>query len=416
MPAVRQLHEHSNEELAVLVREYLMAGHMIDRAGMPHVMAELGQDAFGPVAIEEWMGASPVYTKRMQRALHFEGDSVETIFKGMQFDVGAPPQFLDFRYQLEDHDHGEFWLDHCGALADVEPMGEDFVLTMCHDIEDPTFDATAVATNPRAQVRPVHRPPRVPADRSPVCHWTVVISDDHEPLPVPREAEAMLATRAAAIELDPIDSAEPGVSDYRGPLLADLRLEDWSHSALVRIAQEVCLQGHLLALSFLAALERRMDRERALGFSRRQLTGVAGLAADRLRLALRTERDLDGLAQVLTLHPAFLPRHYVSFEVDLSDRLIVRLGSDCAGVADGGWPSLLDAEHPEPMDAIVRALDPRYRCEPIDDTNGVTFEVVMDDVGAPVAGEVELARISTGATFGFQDRGTPVAVRTAPFG
>jgi hypothetical protein len=30
---------------------------------------------------------------------------------------------------------------------DVEPMGEDYVRLMCHDIEDPTFDATAVATN-----------------------------------------------------------------------------------------------------------------------------------------------------------------------------------------------------------------------------------------------------------------------------
>jgi hypothetical protein len=411
MRRVRQLTDHSTDELAVLVREYLMAGHMIDRAGMPHVMAALGQDAFGPVAIEEWMGASPVYTKRMQRALGFEGDSVETIFKGMQFDIGAPHQFLDFRFRLDDHDHGEFWLDHCGALADVEPMGEDFVVTMCHDIEDPTFDATAIATNPRAQVRPVHRPPRVPADRNPVCHWTVVISDEHAPLPVPREAEAMLATRAATIELDPIDASEPGVGDYSGPLLADLRMEDWSHSALVRVAQELCLQGHLLALSFAAAVERRMGRDRALEFSRRQLTGVAGLTAERLRDALGVERDLDGLAQVLAVHPAFLPRQYVAFDVELSDRLIVRLDADCAGVLDGGWPALIDANHPEPMDALVRAVDPRYRCEPRDDANGAAFEVVMDDAASPVAGEVELARISTGATFAFADRGTPVAVR-----
>ena len=33
---------------------------------------------------------------------------------------------------------------------------------MCHDIEDPTFDATAVATNRKAQIRPIHRPPRYP--------------------------------------------------------------------------------------------------------------------------------------------------------------------------------------------------------------------------------------------------------------
>jgi hypothetical protein len=402
----------TREQLAVLVREYMMAGHMIDRAGMPHVMAELGENAFGPVAIEEWMGASPVYTKRMQRALGFEGDSVETIFKGMQFDIGAPPQFLDFRYRIDDHDHGEFWLDHCGALADVEPMGDAFVHTMCHDIEDPTFDATAIATNARAQVRPLHRPPRVPADRSPVCHWTVTIADDHGPLPVPIEATAMQATRAASIELSPIDSSEPGHSEYGGPLLADIRHEDWSRSALVRIAEEICLEGHLLALSFLAALERRMDRERAVTFGRRQFTGAAGLAADRLRLALGLDRSLDAVARVIALHPAFLPRQYVSCTVDLSDRLMVRLGADCAAVEDGGWLALLDADHVEPLNAIVRAVDPRYRCDPVVDGDGLSFEVVMDDDAAPVAGEVELARISTGALFVFQDRGTPVMLRS----
>ena len=169
----------SREQLARLVPEYLLAGHLIDRAGMPHVIGAFGRDGMRDIAIEEWMGASPVYTRRMQRALGFEGDSVETIFKGLQIDIGAPPQFMDFRYAVHDHDHGEFWLDHCGALMDVEPMGPDYVEAMCHDIEDPTFDATAIATNPRAQVRPVHRPPRVPADRSPHCAWTVTIADDH---------------------------------------------------------------------------------------------------------------------------------------------------------------------------------------------------------------------------------------------
>jgi hypothetical protein len=63
------------------VPEYLLAGHLIDRAGMPHLVGAFGRDIMRDIAIEEWMGASPVYTKRMQRALGFEGDSVETIFK-----------------------------------------------------------------------------------------------------------------------------------------------------------------------------------------------------------------------------------------------------------------------------------------------------------------------------------------------
>ena len=170
----------SHGELAELTRELLLAGHLIDRSGMPHLISRFGREGMRDIAIQEWMAASPVYTKRMQRLLGFEGDDVETIFKGMQLDVGAPPEFMDFRYEVHDATHGTFQLDHCGALMDVEPMGDDYVRTMCHDIEDPTFDATAAATNPRAQVRPVHRPPRVPADRAPHCAWSVTIVAEEE--------------------------------------------------------------------------------------------------------------------------------------------------------------------------------------------------------------------------------------------
>ena len=130
---------------------------------MAWCISSFGREEMVQIAIEEWAGASPIYTRRMQQALNFEGNDVPTIFKGLQLDIGAPPQFMDFRYTIHDRWHGEFHLDHCGALLDVEPMGEKYVFGMCHTIEDPTFDATAVATNPRAQVRPIHRPPRVPA-------------------------------------------------------------------------------------------------------------------------------------------------------------------------------------------------------------------------------------------------------------
>ena len=127
------------------------------------------------VAIEEWMAASPVYTRRMQRLLGFEGDTVETIFKGMQLDVGRAAGVHGLPATASTTSTtARFHLDHCGALMDVEPMGDDYVRTMCHDIEDPTFDATAIATHPKARIRPVHRPPRVPADRTPHCEWTVV--------------------------------------------------------------------------------------------------------------------------------------------------------------------------------------------------------------------------------------------------
>jgi hypothetical protein len=404
----------SRAELVRLVPEYLLAGHLIDRAGMPHLIGAFGRDGMRDIAIEEWMGASPVYTRRMQQTLGFEGDSVETIFKGMQIDVGAPPQFMDFRYVVTDHDHGEFWLDHCGALMDVEPMGPDYVTAMCHDIEDPTFDATATASNARAQVRPIHRPPRVPADRSPHCAWTVVIADDHPAVPVPDEAVAMAATRAAALVLAPIDPGEPGRHDYSGPLVADLDFADWSGSALRRIAGEVCVQGHLLALSFRAAVAARTTTpEDAVDFGRHQFTGVAGVAAERIRDALGLPPTLDGAATLLGVHPGLLPYEYVRCDVEPGERLFVRIGRDTDAMADGAWPSMVDGDHLGPLDAVVRVLDDHLRCEPVsDDATALVVEVVRGDSPTPESGDVLLTRFSTGADFTFEARGTPVELRS----
>ena len=124
----------SRVQLAVLVPELLLIGQLIDRSGMGWCIKPFGHPGMLEIAIEEWMGASPIYTRRMQKALKYEGEDVITIFKGLQLDIGAPPQFMDFRYTVHDRWHGEFHLDHCGALMDVEPMGPDYVRSMCHDL------------------------------------------------------------------------------------------------------------------------------------------------------------------------------------------------------------------------------------------------------------------------------------------
>lgn len=81
----------SRSELAVLLPELLLIGQLIDRSGMAWCIQAFGRQEMLQIAIEEWAGASPIYTKRMQKALNFEGDDVPTIFKGLQLDIGAPP-------------------------------------------------------------------------------------------------------------------------------------------------------------------------------------------------------------------------------------------------------------------------------------------------------------------------------------
>ena len=386
-------------ELAVLVPELLLIGQLIDRSGMAWCISAYGREGMQQVAIEEWMAASPIYTRRMQRALGYEGDDVVTIFKGLQLDIGAPPQFMDFRYAVHDPWHGEFHLDHCGALMDVEPMGADFVRGMCHDIEDPTFDATAVATNPRAQVRPVHRPPRAPADRQPHCAWTVTIDESHPPVSESADCTALRSSHAARLSLSPIDGTDDGLADYAGPLLADLDFAAFSHSALVRMADEVCVQMHLLNLGFLRALGRRSTPGEARTIALRQLVGIAGVAAERIRQALELPGDATGALGVLALHPMLNPAAYV--DASVSDRVEVRRSP---AHEDGGWITLCGPSSAAPLRAAVRGVDPHLDVEGEGSESEWPARVVRRDQPAPVAEEVAVTRISTGASFTFRPR------------
>ncbi|GAA1929479.1 hypothetical protein [Nocardioides marmoribigeumensis] len=390
----------SREQLATLVPELLLGGHLIDRAGMAWCIAEWGREEMAQVAVEEWSGASPVYTRRMQRALGFSGDDVVTIFKGLQLDIGAPPQFMDFRFTVHDPRHGEFRLDHCGALMDVEPMGEDYVRSMCHDIEDPTFDATAVATDPRAQVRPVHRPPRVPADRSPHCAWTVVIDESHPEVHPSDDCLALSGSAAALVMLDPVDPLSPGRSSYDGPLLADLDLAAFSHSALVRIADEVVLQWHLLALSFIRAVRRRGDDATVRRLASKQLIGIAGLTASRLADALGLPRTPDAALEVLRLNPLLNPVAYVG---TVASRDALRVGGGPAG-EDDGWLRLVGPGATRALEAVVQAVDPTCSVEVGGDPADWTVRVTTGHEPAPEPEEVAVTRLSTGAGFVFRPR------------
>ncbi|MFF0814184.1 hypothetical protein ACFYVR_03345 [Rhodococcus sp. NPDC003318] len=406
----RSFADLSRAGLATLVPELLLCGQLIDRSGMAHLIVEFGRDGMAQVAIEEWQASSPWYTRRMQKALRYEGDDVITIFKGLQLDIGAPPQFMDFRYRVDDPRHGEFRLDHCGALMDVEPLGDEYVTAMCHDIEDPTFDATALATNPHAQVRPIHRPPRRPADRHPHCAWTVVIDDFHVPPVTPPHTERIGRTAAYAVELSPIDPADEGSGDYAGPLLADVRFGDFSQSALVRIAEEVCLQHHLLALGFLLAVRKRVDEDTAREIARKQVTGIAGVTAQRIRDALGLPADLHGLATVLSLHPLLNPKQYVDREIRFDGTALhLWLGRDGLVDTDGGWPALLDGAHLEAVQALVRGVDPHFTVRVLsEDPAGMLLTVDTTDQPAAECGEVAITKVSTGAAFVFEDRGIPL--------
>ena len=396
----RSVADLSHADLGILAREYLLAGHLIDRAGMPLVTA-MGLDVMTAVAIDEWMGASPIYTKRMQRLLGFEGDTVEVALKGMQLDIGAPPEFMDFRMAVQDDHHGTFHLDHCGALMDVEPMGDDFVVAMCHHIEDPTFDATGWATNPKLRMRPVHRPPRLPADRTPHCAWTVTIDPEESDTPFPTRSLDIGRTKAAELPLAAIEgTSDDGYADYARPLDPDLAVADFSTPVLRALIDEVALQGHLLVLSFAAAVAERCDAPTTQEMVAKQFTGVAGVAAHRLARAFDLGDSAADVATVFELHPAFHPRTYIDWSVELEGDVVhLALGDGPARTERfESWTGVLAAGRDRALRAIAMGVDPHWTVEADGERTWVAYR---SETPAAEFDEVTLTKFSTGVAFGF---------------
>ena len=408
----------SRAGLAVLGREYMLHGQLQDRGAMAPVLGRIGIDQRIGLAIDEWMSASPIYSKRMQGALDFAGDDVRTLFKNLQLDIGFSHQYMDVRYELHDERTGEFWLPTCGALLDVEPFGEDMVRGMCHDIEDPTFDATAAATNPLLRIRPVHRPPRAPADQQPHCRWRVFFDDapNAEPYPEHANVEYMRRSHLADIDIvDPGADGEPGgMPDYSGDFDPEFVLEDLSHRALVLANQEFAVQCHLLCRSFLLAVAQRLgdDEDATREIATIQWIGAAGLTAERLRAAMGIDGDdAAAVAKLFQLHPAFQPRTYVDLRVEVLDdeRAVISFGESPA-FAEGdpySWLAQLDqAAHPA-LDAIAQAGNRRARCHPVT-TGGshLSWEMVIDPAvePAPEPDEVRMAKGSNGAALALAPR------------
>ena len=222
---------------------------------------------------------------------------------------------MDFRVRVDDDEHGEFWLDHCGALMDVEPMGDEWVQGMCHTIEDPTFDATALATSPHALVRPDPPPAaraRPTATRTATgrCRSTPP-TRRRSPTRTRRSSRARARPRAPVVPPVTPDGSD-GLRDYSGPLDADLRFEDFSREVLLAILPEVARQSHLLFRGHLMSVAQRVSPEAASENGPRVLAGIAPVTAGRLAAAFGiTGTDAASLARVLALHPSFQPPEYV---------------------------------------------------------------------------------------------------------
>jgi hypothetical protein len=208
-------------------------------------------------------------------------------------------------------------------------------------------------------------------------------------------------SRAATWELDAIDRSEQGQADYSGPLLSDLDFGAFSHSALVRMADEVCLQMHLLYLSFAIAVRARAANDaQAVSVGTRGLIGLAGLGAERIHRALKFPGGIEGTRRVLELHPLLNPVGYVVAET-AENRLIVHRSP---AHDDRAWISLCSPESVQPLQAIATAVDPRLEVRVSGTKTEWTAELIETATPATELPEVSVAKVSGGSSFQFQPR------------
>ncbi len=409
------LEELDRPQLVRVAHEYMLLGMLVNRGLLPQVVLQTGGfDEMNDVAIDLWMGASPIYTGRMRSLMGIEGDGVPAIMKALQLDVGFVHEYMSVAYKLIDEHHAEFWLNHCGALLDAEPFGEERVFGMCHTIEDPTFDATAYATNPRARIRPIHRPPRTPTERHPHCHWTIVIDPENDPV-----GPAALTQQVGELPLASVANeraAEPapeGMVDYRGEFDPGFRLTALSNSALAAVAREFQMQSHLLVSAAELALTSRFDPDVVRMMLAKHWVGVAWLTSERLadRLGVR-DGGAAGVAAVLALQPDLPP----GFERDVSvdgDRVRCTLSTSVPGLLDPdhpGSPGLLARGERSGLEAMAQGVDRRARLETVEvDAHRVVAEWLVAEGSTPAAepDEVALIRMSLASTWAFEGADAP---------
>jgi hypothetical protein len=396
----------SHPALARLGREYMLFGHFHDRGLMPLLGARFGRDVMTDVACDEWMGASPIYGRRIRELLRVPGDGVSAIFKTLQLDVGFAHRYMDVRYQLVDETLGWFWLPFCGAYQDVYKISrgaEPAILQICHAMEDPTFDATAMAVNPRARVRPEHRPPLPPDHTGPSCRWRVFLDADAAgglaPLAVRDDVDA---SRAAHFEFSPLPAdVGPGMRDYSGPVVADFELEQLAHPVLARQCREFMLDVHLLMRAAFASVRARWGADVASGLAREQWAAVAPVYGKRIRAALGIAGDdMSAILKSLQVDPGF-PHEYLRFGCALDSPTSGRFWlEDCAALAEGepdAWLALLDdADHPG-FEPVVHAVNPRARLIP---TGKRAWRIEIDAdaeprAEAPMANAVRVSNVSS---------------------
>lgn len=108
--------------------------------------------------------------RRITQAMNIQGKDVAACMKALRLSPGFPIGVFDYRIELKNPNHAILTVTHCPSLLffEREKAGRD--ITICHELEGPTFQAYANFFNPAIKVTALKLPPRKSKDEI-ACQW-----------------------------------------------------------------------------------------------------------------------------------------------------------------------------------------------------------------------------------------------------
>ena len=262
--------------------------------------------------------------------------------KNLQLDIGAPHEFMDFRYRLDDAEHGEFWLAHCGALDGCRADGRGLRPRHVPRDRRPDVRRDRRRHQPAApRSGPIHRPPRVPAGRMPHCHWRIdIVAGDHlvEPHPNASARRSRSDARPAPDGRSPIATSGRAGPTTAASSIPDFRLEDCSLERRCgsRSMSSRCRATCCCAACCSSGHPAARVADRAVASLPRLVAGWGGLTAQRLRDALSLAADAEDSRRCCRCTRCSHPMTYVACRRRRRRTSAVRLAfGDCPACARG---------------------------------------------------------------------------------
>ncbi len=353
--------------LARFGREIMLCNQVHDRACLPIVAEKFGMDGVTKVAIDEWMGSSPVYNTR-NRVLHnIGGDGVDVIMKGFQLDIGAPHMWLKFHFDVKSHDQGFFWLTSCGAYNHVRALtgGDTKAETqICVHMEDPTFDATVMAVNRGARCIPIFRPPHggdLPEEGP--CRWEVRIDDGIGLVEENDLTEVVRHSRAGQFEFSRSALTDDGLEDYSGAFKRDFCLEDLCYSTLLAQVKEFALDVHLLQRANYLGQRRHFGEDHLDEMIALHCAAMAPIYHARLRRLFNIEGEgMSAILKLLQLDHHFVPEYVKTGMTIVDESTGLFWIEDCEAINDGDLSGILTGlwrGEALGLQQIVQSVNPR---------------------------------------------------------